>query len=178
MKAPRAILTLFVLIAATVATADVNPLVLRRAVNAASTCSSALRTDGGKQAGSLGVMLYQEGSYVVMAVFTPEVGDADVVEFGDELLSVNGQTLEGLEIFEAVELLKLRPNVDYTYRVRKFGSREERAISFRVLCTGKFDPTRFRFPHDRANKSLQPTPTAVMPPAAQEIMPAVGVAEH
>jgi hypothetical protein len=28
------------------------------------------------------------------------------------------------------------------------------------------------------NKSLQPTPTAVMPPAAQEIMPAVGVAEH
>jgi hypothetical protein len=30
----------------------------------------------------------------------------------------------------------------------------------------------------RANKSLQPTPTAVMPPAAQEIMPAVGVAEH
>jgi hypothetical protein len=29
-----------------------------------------------------------------------------------------------------------------------------------------------------ANKSLQPTPTAVMPPAAQEIMPAVGVAEH
>jgi hypothetical protein len=31
---------------------------------------------------------------------------------------------------------------------------------------------------NRANKSLQPTPTAVMPPAAQEIMPAVGVAEH
>jgi hypothetical protein len=30
----------------------------------------------------------------------------------------------------------------------------------------------------RANKSLQPTPTAVMPPAAQEITPAVGVAEH
>jgi hypothetical protein len=30
----------------------------------------------------------------------------------------------------------------------------------------------------RPNKSLQPTPTAVMPPAAQEIMPAVGVAEH
>jgi hypothetical protein len=28
------------------------------------------------------------------------------------------------------------------------------------------------------NKSLQPTPTAVTPPAAQEIMPAVGVAEH
>jgi peroxiredoxin len=28
------------------------------------------------------------------------------------------------------------------------------------------------------NKSLQPTPTAVMPPAAQEITPAVGVAEH
>jgi hypothetical protein len=34
-----------------------------------------------------------------------------------------------------------------------------------------------RFP-SRPNKSLQPTPTAVMPPAAQEIMPAVGVAEH
>jgi hypothetical protein len=31
---------------------------------------------------------------------------------------------------------------------------------------------------NRANKSLQPTPTAVMPPAAQEIMPAVCVAEH
>jgi hypothetical protein len=31
---------------------------------------------------------------------------------------------------------------------------------------------------NRANKSLQPTPTAVMPPAAQEITPAVGVAEH
>jgi hypothetical protein len=30
----------------------------------------------------------------------------------------------------------------------------------------------------RPNKSLQPTPTAVMPPAAQEITPAVGVAEH
>jgi hypothetical protein len=30
----------------------------------------------------------------------------------------------------------------------------------------------------RPNKSLQPTPTAVMPPAAQEIMPAVGVAEQ
>ena len=29
-----------------------------------------------------------------------------------------------------------------------------------------------------ANKSLQPTATAVMPPAAQEIMPAVAVAEH
>jgi hypothetical protein len=28
------------------------------------------------------------------------------------------------------------------------------------------------------NKSLQPTATAVMPPAAQEITPAVGVAEH
>jgi hypothetical protein len=28
------------------------------------------------------------------------------------------------------------------------------------------------------NKSLQPTPTAVMPPAAQEIMPAAGVVEH
>jgi hypothetical protein len=28
------------------------------------------------------------------------------------------------------------------------------------------------------NKSLQPTATAVMPPAAQEIMPAVAVAEH
>jgi hypothetical protein len=28
------------------------------------------------------------------------------------------------------------------------------------------------------NKSLQPTSTAVMPPAAQEIMPAVDVAEH
>jgi hypothetical protein len=28
------------------------------------------------------------------------------------------------------------------------------------------------------NKSLQPTPTAVTPPAAQEITPAVGVAEH
>jgi hypothetical protein len=36
---------------------------------------------------------------------------------------------------------------------------------------------RFRLP-SRPNKSLQPTPTAVMPPAAQEIMPAVGVAEH
>jgi hypothetical protein len=31
---------------------------------------------------------------------------------------------------------------------------------------------------NRPNKSLQPTPTAVMPPAAQEITPAVGVAEH
>ena len=30
----------------------------------------------------------------------------------------------------------------------------------------------------RPNKSLQPTATAVMPPAAQEIMPAVAVAEH
>jgi hypothetical protein len=30
----------------------------------------------------------------------------------------------------------------------------------------------------RPNKSLQPTPTAVMPPAAQEIMPTMGVAEH
>jgi hypothetical protein len=30
----------------------------------------------------------------------------------------------------------------------------------------------------RPNKSLQPTPTAVTPPAAQEIVPAVGVAEH
>jgi hypothetical protein len=29
-----------------------------------------------------------------------------------------------------------------------------------------------------ANKSLQPTATAVMPPAAQEIVPAVAVAEH
>jgi hypothetical protein len=28
------------------------------------------------------------------------------------------------------------------------------------------------------NKSLQPTATAVMPPAAQEIMPAVAVADH
>jgi hypothetical protein len=33
-------------------------------------------------------------------------------------------------------------------------------------------------PPIRANKSLQPTATAVMPPAAQEIMPAVAVAEH
>jgi hypothetical protein len=31
---------------------------------------------------------------------------------------------------------------------------------------------------NRPNKSLQPTPTAVTPPAAQEIVPAVGVAEH
>jgi hypothetical protein len=30
----------------------------------------------------------------------------------------------------------------------------------------------------RPNKSLQPTATAVMPPAAQETMPAVAVAEH
>jgi hypothetical protein len=30
----------------------------------------------------------------------------------------------------------------------------------------------------RPNKSLQPTPTAVTPPAAQEIVPAVGVADH
>jgi hypothetical protein len=30
----------------------------------------------------------------------------------------------------------------------------------------------------RPNKSLHPTATAVMPPAAQEIMPAVAVAEH
>jgi hypothetical protein len=30
----------------------------------------------------------------------------------------------------------------------------------------------------RPNKSLQPTATAVLPPAAQEIMPAVAVAEH
>jgi hypothetical protein len=34
-----------------------------------------------------------------------------------------------------------------------------------------------RFP-SRPNKSLQPTPTAVMTPAAQEITPAMGVAEH
>jgi hypothetical protein len=33
-------------------------------------------------------------------------------------------------------------------------------------------------PPSRPNKSLQPTATAVMPPAAQEIMPAVSVAEH
>ena len=32
--------------------------------------------------------------------------------------------------------------------------------------------------HIWPNKSLQPTATAVMPPAAQEIMPAVAVAEH
>jgi hypothetical protein len=32
--------------------------------------------------------------------------------------------------------------------------------------------------HNSPNKSLQPTATAVMPPAAQEIMPAVAVAEH
>jgi hypothetical protein len=32
--------------------------------------------------------------------------------------------------------------------------------------------------HNWPNKSLQPTATAVMPPAAQEIMPAVAVAEH
>jgi hypothetical protein len=31
---------------------------------------------------------------------------------------------------------------------------------------------------NRANKSLQPTATAVTPPAAQEIVPAVAVAEH
>jgi hypothetical protein len=31
---------------------------------------------------------------------------------------------------------------------------------------------------ERPNKSLQPTATAVMPPAAQEITPAVAVAEH
>jgi hypothetical protein len=31
---------------------------------------------------------------------------------------------------------------------------------------------------NRPNKSLQPTPTAVTPPAAQEIVPAVDVAEH
>jgi hypothetical protein len=30
----------------------------------------------------------------------------------------------------------------------------------------------------RPNKSLQPTATAVTPPAAQEIVPAVAVAEH
>jgi hypothetical protein len=30
----------------------------------------------------------------------------------------------------------------------------------------------------RANKSLQPTATAVTSPAAQEIVPAVAVAEH
>jgi hypothetical protein len=34
-----------------------------------------------------------------------------------------------------------------------------------------------RFP-SRPNKSLQPTATPVMPPAAQEIMPGVAVAEH
>jgi hypothetical protein len=33
-------------------------------------------------------------------------------------------------------------------------------------------------PHILPNKSLQPTATAVTPPAAQEIVPAVSVAEH
>jgi hypothetical protein len=32
--------------------------------------------------------------------------------------------------------------------------------------------------HIGVNKSLQPTATAVMPPAAQEIEPAVAVAQH
>jgi hypothetical protein len=36
----------------------------------------------------------------------------------------------------------------------------------------------FRANRFSPNKSLQPTPTAVTPPAAQEIVPAVGVAEH
>jgi hypothetical protein len=41
-----------------------------------------------------------------------------------------------------------------------------------MLCAGQScSPSR-------PNKSLQPTATAVMPPAAQEIMPAVAVAEH
>jgi hypothetical protein len=35
-----------------------------------------------------------------------------------------------------------------------------------------------RYEQRRPNQSLQPTATAVMPPAAQEIMPAVAVAEH
>jgi hypothetical protein len=47
-----------------------------------------------------------------------------------------------------------------------------------IYQTTKFDFSVCTVTADRANKSLQPTPTAVMPPAAQEIMPAVGVAEH
>jgi hypothetical protein len=35
-----------------------------------------------------------------------------------------------------------------------------------------------RYARPRPNKSLQPTATPVMPPAAQEIMPGVAVAEH
>jgi hypothetical protein len=35
-----------------------------------------------------------------------------------------------------------------------------------------------RAEHIWPNKSLQPTATAVTPPAAQEIVPAVAVAEH
>jgi hypothetical protein len=51
-------------------------------------------------------------------------------------------------------------------------------------CTSKPNVCcpEFRFevrrPPSRPNKSLQPTATAVMPPAAQEIMPAAAVAEH
>jgi hypothetical protein len=45
----------------------------------------------------------------------------------------------------------------------------------RWLCTTSEFPCDARL---RPNKSLQPTPTAVTPPAAQEIVPAVDVAEH
>jgi hypothetical protein len=40
------------------------------------------------------------------------------------------------------------------------------------------EPLRLLRPPSRPNKSLQPTATAVTPPAAQEIVPTVAVAEH
>ena len=48
-----------------------------------------------------------------------------------------------------------------------------------LIAVGAWMIVRYqKFISDQANKSLQPTPTAVTPPAAQEIVPAVGVAEH
>jgi hypothetical protein len=49
-------------------------------------------------------------------------------------------------------------------------------VSFSPLCDHARREERGH--PSRPNKSLQPTATAVTPPAAQEIVPAVAVAEH
>jgi|GEM_PF-6688386 len=74
-----------------------------------------------------------------MAVFTPSKPDPAGVETGDELLSINDQSLVGLSIFDAAELASYKVGKEYRLRVKKVSSGQIAMISFRVKTESKLD---------------------------------------
>jgi hypothetical protein len=108
-------------------------------------------------------------------------GYVDYVARGSALKSVKNRSdflIESAEMNLPVEAPYLRFNLLVAYYLERSGWSPLRLHRENVSREDAEREVRIGLQTEEANKSLQPTPTAVMPPAAQEIMPAVGVAEH